>query len=74
MSPNEQLVSIDGLKFKPYQMLCMEVLARKEGYGNVKQWLNKKIISHLIVPLLSGYHEDFTKEMLDKLKKDGYGS
>jgi hypothetical protein len=74
MSPNEQLVSIDGLKFKPYQMLCMEVLARKEGYGNVKQWLNQKIISHLIVPLLSGHHEDFTKEMLDKLKQDGYGS
>ncbi|HYZ60491.1 MAG TPA: hypothetical protein VE544_12610 [Nitrososphaeraceae archaeon] len=74
MSPNEQLVSIDGLKFKPYQMLCMEVLARKEGYGNVKQWLNQKIISHLIVPLLSVHHEDFTNEMLDKLKQDGYGS
>jgi hypothetical protein len=43
MSPDEELVSIDGLRFKPYQMHCMEVLARKEGYGNVKKWLNQNI-------------------------------
>jgi hypothetical protein len=50
----------------------MEVLARKEGYGNVKKWLNQKIISHILVPLLSEYSEDFSREMLDKLRKNGY--
>jgi len=72
MSPDEELVSIDGLRFKPYQMHCMEVLARMEGYSNVKKWLNQRIISHIIVPLLSGYSEDFSREMLDKLRKNGY--
>ena len=54
-------------------MLCMELLARKEGYGNVKQWLNQKIVSHIIIPLLSGQPEDFKRKMFDKLKQDGYG-
>ena len=72
MSPDEELVSIDGLRFKPYQMHCIEVLARKEGYGNVKKWLNQKIISNILVPLLSEYSEDFSREMRDKLRKNGY--
>jgi len=62
MSPSEDLVSVDGLKFRSYQMYCMEVLARNEGYGNVKQWLNQKIITHIIIPLLSGYTDDLSRE------------
>jgi len=43
-----------------------------EGYSNVKKWLNQRIISHIIVPLLSGYSEDFSRDMLDKLGKNGF--
>jgi hypothetical protein len=53
-------------------MQCIEVLARREGYGDVKKWLNEKIISHILMPLLKGYSENFEREMLDKLEKDGY--
>ncbi|MGH9953037.1 MAG: hypothetical protein ACRD5J_15580 [Nitrososphaeraceae archaeon] len=72
MAPDEESISINGLKFKPYQMQCIEVLARREGYGDVKKWLNEKIISHILMPLLKGYSENFVREMLDKLEKDGY--
>jgi hypothetical protein len=72
LAPDEELVSINGLKFKPYQMQCIEVLARLEGYGDVKKWLNEKIISHILVPLLNGCSKDFAREMLDKLERDGY--
>jgi hypothetical protein len=72
LAPDEELISINGLKFKPYQMQCIEVLARLEGYGDVKKWLNEKIISHILVPLLNGCSEDFAREMLDRLEKDGY--
>jgi hypothetical protein len=39
--PNDQpeLVTISGLQFKPYQMQCMELLAKADGYNNVKKWL-----------------------------------
>ena len=53
-------------------MQCIEVLARLEGYGDVKKWLNEKIISLILVPLLNGCSKDFAREMLDKLERDGY--
>ena len=77
--PNEkiELVTISGLQFKPYQMQCMELLAKVDGYNNVKKWLNDKIISELLVPSLENLDNTSgqkAKDMLARLRKDGYGN
>lgn len=71
-----ELVTISGLQFKPYQMQCMELLAKVDGYNNVKKWLNDKIISELLVPSLENLDNtlgQIAEDMLARLKKDGYG-
>lgn len=70
-----ELVTISGLQFKPYQMQCMELLAKVDGYNNVKKWLNDKIISELLVPSLANFNtsDQIAEDMLARLKKDGYG-
>lgn len=72
LNKEPELVSIEGLQFKPYQMDCMRDLAQMNKYGNVNEWLRDAILLNILIPKLEVIYENYGEPLLEKLKQDGY--
>ena len=67
----EELVTVDGIQFKPYQMECIGVLARAQKSGDIKKWIRDSVLSNMAAQL-EVLGTNYTEPILKKLKKDGY--
>jgi hypothetical protein len=46
--PEEELVTVDGLQFKRYQIQFMEAFTKLEGYENLQEWIQDTILLDLL--------------------------
>jgi hypothetical protein len=72
MSDNsEELVTIDGLQFKKYQIDCMQVLTKAQKYGDVKKFIEGSVLLNIRAQLESS-EANYATPILDRLKEDGF--
>jgi hypothetical protein len=68
---SEELVMVDGLQFKPYQMEVIEVLTKAQKYGDIKKFIEGSVILNIRAQL-EGLEANYAEPILEKLKEDGF--
>lgn len=68
---SEELVMVDGLQFKPYQMEVIEALTKAQKYGDIKKFIEGSVILNIRAQL-EGLEANYAEPILEKLKEDGF--
>jgi hypothetical protein len=71
------LVIVNGLQFKKYQMFWIRDMAKKYNHGNVNEFIIDTVLTDLLIRLEKLYGKDscrYPYPIREKLKEEGYKS
>jgi hypothetical protein len=71
------LVTVDGLHFKKYQMSWIRDMAKKYNHGSVNEFIIDTVLTDLLIKLEKLYGNDacrYPYPIREKLKEEGYHS
>jgi hypothetical protein len=72
-----ELVNVNGLQFKKYQMSWIRDMAKKYNHGNVNEFIIDAVLTDLLTKLEKLYGKDacrYPYPIREKLKEEGYQS
>jgi hypothetical protein len=72
-----ELVTVNGLRFKKYQMSWIRDMARKYNHGNVNEFIIDIVLTDLLSRLENLYGSDacrYPYPIREKLREEGYQS
>lgn len=72
-----ELVTVNGLRFKKYQMAWIRDMAKKYNHGSVNEFIIDTVLSDLLIRLEKLYGNDacrYSYPIREKLKEEGYQS
>ena len=70
-----ELVTVNGLQFKKYQMSWIRDMAKKHNYASVNEFIIDTVLTDLLVRLEKLHGNDacrYTFPIREKLKEEGY--
>jgi hypothetical protein len=70
-----ELVTVNGLQFKKYQMSWIRDMAKKHNYGSVNEFIINTVLTDLLIRLEKLHGNDacrYPYPIREKLKEEGY--
>lgn len=70
-----ELVTVNGLQFKKYQMSWIRDMAKKHNYGSVNEFIIDTVLTDLLIRLEKLHGNDacrYPHPIREKLKEEGY--